>query len=124
MILDVGLLCAGTAGEEKLILDEFRRFTEENILVYSAAINSWLEEVPKPITLPDNTRYVDKDSAQEIAERVHSSLDEKDEAKVWLTACLLKTIKDNQRWHKRTELIDGFPEATSWFRETLWTSFV
>jgi len=112
MILDAGLLCAGTFGEKRSIVDESRRFTEENILAYAVAINSWLKEVPLKQVPPLKT------DALEIAERVPSSLGDKDEAKEWLTACLLKTIKDNQRWdNKRTELIDDFPEATSWFRE-------
>lgn len=120
LLLDSGLLCAGTAGEIRLVLDEFRRFVEENILVYSVAINSWLKEEPlKHVTWLKNARYISKDSTSRIAERVHASLGEKDEAKEWLAACLLKTIKDNQRWHKRTELIDNFPEATSYFREIL-----
>jgi len=120
MFIDACLLCAGTAGEERSMIDEFRRFIEENILVYSVAINSWLKEEPvKHITWLKNARYISKDSASRIAERVHSSLGEKNEAKEWLAACLLKTIKDNQRWHKRTELVDNFPEATSYFRELL-----
>lgn len=86
----------------------------------AVAINSWLKEAPaKHVTLPINMHYIAKNSTLEITETVHSFLGEKDEAKTWLTACLLKTIKDNERWHKRTELIDDFPEATSWFRETL-----
>jgi len=119
MLIDSGLLCAGKDGEIRLMVDEFRRFTEENILAYSAAINSWLREAhSKPVTMPKDTCYI-KDNGLEIAKKVRSLLGEKDEAKEWLAACLLKTIMDNQRWHKRTELIDGFPEATSWFRETL-----
>lgn len=118
MLLDSGLLCAGTEGEIRLMVDEFRRFTEENVLAYSAAINSWLREESKPVTPLKDARYI-KDNGLEIAEKVHAALGEKDEAKEWLTACLLKTVKDNQRWHKRTELIDGFPDATSWFREKL-----
>ena len=119
MIIDAGLLCAGTFGEERSIFDESIRFTEENTLVYAFAINAWLNEVPsKPVTPLTTARYIPKDNALEIAERVHSSLGEKDEAKEWLVACLLKTIKDNQRGDdQRTELIDDFPEATSWFRK-------
>ena len=110
MILDAGLLCAGTLGEKRQMASEFRRFIEENILVYAIAINSWLKEAPpKQITSL-------KTDALEIAKRINYSLGDRDEAKEWLTTCLLKTIKDNQRWHKRTELIDDFPEATSWFQ--------
>jgi len=117
MFLDACLLCAGTSGEKRSMLDEFRRFIEENILAYSVAVNSWLNEAPpKHVIWLKNMRYVSKDSALKIAENIHSSLGERNRVKEWLTACLLKTIKDNQRWHKRTELIDNFPKATSWFR--------
>jgi len=118
MFLDASLLCAGTFGETRLMFDEFRRFIEENILAYSFAINSWLKEVSsKPVTDVITTRYIAVDKAEGIAEKVCSLLGEKDEVKEWLTACLMKTVKDNQRWHKRTELIDDFPEAASWFRQ-------
>jgi len=120
MLLDACLLCAGTSGEERSMLDEFRRFVEENILLYSVAINSWLkEEPPKPVTWLKDARYISEEGASGIVERIHFSLGEKDEVKEWLAACLLKTIKDNQRWHKRTELIDNFPKATSYLGETL-----
>jgi len=118
MFLDVYLLGVGTSDEKRPILDEYRCFIEENILVYSIAINSWLKQVsPKHVTWLKNARYVSKDSASEIVKNIRSSLGKRNEVKEWLVACLLKTIKDNQRWHKRTELIDNFPEATSWFRK-------
>lgn len=120
MVLDAGLLCAGWHREERLMVDEVRGFVEENILVYSVAINSWLRETPpKPITSFITPIYIFKDTASKIAHDVHSSLGNKDKAKTWLTSCLLKTIKDNQRWQKRRELIDDFPEASSWFKEIL-----
>ena len=97
---------------------EFRRFIEENILAYSVAINLWLREEPIELTWIKNARYVSKGGALRIAGSVQSFLGEKNEVKEWLAACLLKTVKDNQRWHKRTELIDDFPEVTSYFRET------
>jgi len=118
MIIDAGLLCIGTFSEKRSMFDEFRCFIEESILVYSLAVNSWLKGVqPRHVRSLITAGYMDKGNASKIAERIHSYLGKKDEAKEWLTACLLKTIKDNQRWHKRTELIDNFPEATSWFKE-------
>jgi hypothetical protein len=118
MFIDAGLLCAGTFNEERSMFDEFRCFIEENVLAYSLAINSWLKgERTTQITSLITPRYITKETAVEISEGVHSLLGEKDDTKVWLTACLLKTIKDNQRWHKRTELIDDFPEAVSWLKE-------
>ena len=117
MLFDSGLLCVGTAGELRLMLGEFRRFVEENILLYSPAINSWLKEEPPKDAWLKSARYVTANGALEIVDDVRSSLGKRNEVKEWLAACLLKTVKDNQRWHKRTELIDDFPEATSWFRE-------
>jgi len=118
MFLDACLLCAGTSSEERSMWDEFRRFIEENTLAYSVALNFWLkEEQLKHITWIKNARYISKDGTSRIAKRVHSSLGKKNEVKEWLVACLLKTVKDNQRWHKRTELIDDFPEAASYFGE-------
>jgi hypothetical protein len=118
MLLDAVLLCIGVFGEERSVFDEFRRFTQENILAYCLAINSWLRGVPaEPVTSVTTTRYVADDVAQQLALRVHASLGEKDEVKEWLATCLLKTVKDNQRWHQRVELIDGFLQATSWFKE-------
>jgi len=117
MFLDACLLCIGTPCEKKSMLDEFRRFIEENILAYSVAISSWLNEAQlRYIAWPKNTRYVSEDNVLRIAEKIDSSLGERNEVKEWLTACLLKTIRENHRWHKRTELIDAFSEATR-FRE-------
>lgn len=82
------------------------------------AINSWLMgETPRSVTSLINTSYITEKQASVIPERVSFLLGEKDEAKVWLAACLLKTVKSNQRWHKRTELMDDYPEATSWFKK-------
>jgi len=118
MFIDAGLLCVGTLGEGRSMFDEFKRFVEENILAYSLAINSWLEGVPPKDVMPLVTPfYVAKDNALKIASGVHSALGEKDEVKTWLAACLLKTVKSNKRWHKTTELIDSFPEATSWLEK-------
>ena len=94
------------------------RALEEYVLAYSLAINSWLkDERTAQVTSLITPRYITHDNAVAIAEGVPSLLGEIDEAKAWLTACLLKTIKGNQRWHKRTELLDGFPEAVSWLKE-------
>lgn len=120
MLLDASTLCVGTSGEKRSMLEEFRHFIEENILIYSFAINAWLTEKPlKRIEWLEDARYVSKDNASRIDERVHSSLGKKNKVKEWLAASLLKTIKDNQRWRKRTELSDDFPETTSYFDRTL-----
>ena len=120
MFLDAGLLCARRFDDGGSAIDEFRRFTEENVLAYATAINSWLREEPAdPVTSLIKSRYITEGRALEIPKGVHDSLGVKDEAKAWLAACLLKTVKDNQRWHGRAELIDDLPDAASWFREML-----
>jgi len=113
-VIDAALICSGTH-EENRTPYVYRLFREENILAYASAINSWLQgSPPKELRWPDNTGYVTRDNALLIGERVRSYLGKGDKVKEWLAACLLKTVKDNQRWHQRTELIDGFPEAVSW----------
>lgn len=94
------------------MLNGFRLFIEE----YALAINLWLNDVsPQPMASLIAARYVADDYAVELSAQVHSALGEKDAAKEWLAACLLKTIKDSQRWHETRELSDQFLEATSWF---------
>ena len=63
------------------------------------------------------TKQGDKGLA--IGQRVRVALGARDDSKEWLAACLLKTVKDNQRWHDREELIDGFPAASSWLAKRL-----
>ena len=116
-VMDAALICTGTHEEDRTPY-EYRFFREENILAYAAAINSWLQGLsPGELRWPDNTRHVTRENALLIGERVHSYLGENDKVKEWLAACLLKTVKDNQRWFQTTELVDGFPEATSWLKD-------
>ena len=119
MLIDSGLLCVGTLDEKRSMLEAFSRFIQEHIISLSFAINSWLEGT-SPRNIPKlNPSYFTQKQALETAHRVHHSLGEKNEVKVWLAACLLKTLKSNQRWHKTAELIDRFPEATSWLERAL-----
>ena len=118
MMIDAGLLCAGEFHENKQMAHEYRRFIEENILVYAIAINSWLKDIPLNKITP-----VKPDSSH-VAQKVYSLLDGKDKVKEWLAACLFKTMKDNHKGRpengvERTELIDNFPEATSWIKSHL-----
>ncbi len=117
MFVDSGLLCIGTLDERRSMSVEFRKFIQENTLALSFAINSWLEGAPPRNIMRLKLSYLTKEQVSEIANRVHDSLGEKNKVKVWLAACLLKTVKSNQRWHKTTELIDNFPEATSWLEK-------
>lgn len=114
MFIDSGLLCVGTLDEKRSMLDAFSRFIQEHIVSLSFAINSWLEGAPPRNIQTLNPSYFTQEQALETAHRVHDSLGEKNDVKVWLAACLLKTLKSNKRWHKTAELIDRFPEATSW----------
>ena len=103
--------------EKGSVYDEICRFREEYVLAYSMAVNGWLEgSDPAPITSAVSCRYVTDEIAANIHDRVRSLLGERDEVKVWLASCLLKTFKGNQRWHEVKELIDDFPNATSWLR--------
>jgi len=117
MLLNSALICIGTFGEERQLFEQYG-FVQENILAYATAINSWLSGTsPESIKWPLDGRYVTNDSSLQITQRVYSSLGKKDEVKEWLAACLLKTIKDNQRWHNIPELIDDYPQTTSWLTE-------
>ena len=142
LLIDAVLLCVGaidegrSGDEEQSVLGEFNRFIQECTLVYCLAINSWLSGAQgeersvdiersvdeersgaEPVTSLTAMRYIAGDISRQLALRVHASLGERNDVKEWLTACLLKTVKDNQRWHKEVELIDSFPPATSWLRE-------
>jgi hypothetical protein len=115
MIIDAALLCAGQFSKKQSMVHEFRRFIEESSLVYAIAINSWLHEISVKEIASLNINL------QEIAKRISFLLGEKNNIKEWLVACLLKTIKDNHQGRpedgvKRAELIDDYPEATSWFK--------
>jgi hypothetical protein len=117
MLVDAALVCVGASNEKRSAAGEFSRFIQESILAYSLAVNSWLQGgQAMPVDSVMTTSYVVGDLAKQLALSVHASLGERNDVKTWLAACLLKTIKDNQRWRKGAELIDGFPQAHSWFR--------
>jgi hypothetical protein len=119
-LIDVGLLCTRVNEDWMSLLREHRRFAEEYILAYALAVNSWLERAEsKPVTSLIRCRYVTEGIAGEIPEKVLTSLGDRDESKTWLAACLLKTLKSNQRWHRREETIDDFLEASSWLLKRL-----
>ena len=116
-LMDAGILCMRANDDWGSAMREYRRFVEEYILSYAFAIDSWLVgSTSEPVTSLTHCRYVTEEIAEEIPSMVHASLGDKDDLKVWLAACLLKTLKSNQRWHKVSELIDDFPEAASWFQ--------
>ena len=117
MIMDAALVCQRGLKDLDAVLQELKRFREEHALAHASAINFWLEGSPStPVTSMTETRYVPEEYATSMPVRLGNYLGERDEVKTWLAGCLLKTLKSNQRWHERTELIDGFPEITSWLR--------
>ncbi len=123
MLLNAALICTGVFGEERPLSKEkelFEQwvFVEEHILAYATAVNSWLNGTSlESVNWPLEGEYVTSDSALQIAQRVYEALGKKEEVKEWLATCLLKTLKDNQRWLNAPELIDNYPEATSWLTE-------
>ncbi len=92
-----------------------RRFSEEYVLVYCDAVNSWLADLP-PVNPWGgiDAIYVDEMEAKAVAEKIADTLGKKTPAKVWLAGCLLKTLKSNQRWHGHEELLDDFRDCVSW----------
>jgi len=123
MFLNAALICTGIFGEKSRLGERFRlyelyAFVQESILAYASAINSWLREASvEEVRWPQDRQYVTSDNSLQIAQRIQSSLGEKDGVKEWLAACLLKTIKSNQRLPNSIELIDNHPQATSWLSE-------
>ncbi len=108
------LLClSGMKTDEAVRL--FRRFSEEYVLAYCDALNSWLADLP-PVNpwAGIDTYYVGEEEAKAIADETAETLREKTPLKVWFAGCLLKTLKSNQRWHGHGELLDDFPGAVSW----------
>jgi len=115
IVIDAGILCTRIHDSWRALLNEYRRFAEEYTLAYSMAINSWLCGKPaESVTSTVECGYLTEEIASRIPEGVVASLGVLDECKVWLAACLLKTLKGNQRWHETEELIDGYPKATSY----------
>ena len=100
---------------DELSYELHRRFQEEYIMAYVSAVNSWLEEKPVANILSKcSCKYLNDEIYEKIFEKVNASLGSQDPAKTWLAACLLKTLKSNQRWHDTHEVIDDFPETASW----------
>lgn len=116
MLIDAILLCVGASDKTRSVLEEYNCFTQECILTYCLAINSWLRDSStEPVSSMATVRYTTDSLARQLILGIHASLGKRSEVKEWLAACLLKTVKDN--WHKSVELIDRYPQATSWFKD-------
>jgi len=102
MFLDGALMCTGSAHEETP--QARQTFIEEHVMAYSMAVSEWLKETgPASITWPIEGEYVTEDGFRATAEKVQTSLGPRNAVKEWLASCLLKTLRDNQRWHGRPE---------------------
>jgi len=116
MFADALLMTIASAGGNEAASRGFRQFIQESVLVYSHALNSWLQgEESTVASQPWDTHCFSTEIATRTAEGACASLGERDGSKEWLAACLLKTLTSNQRWHKTEEMIDHHPEVRSWF---------
>ncbi|MFX1474903.1 MAG: hypothetical protein ACFFCO_05405 [Promethearchaeota archaeon] len=114
--LQASLLCVGMNGTEQAMRNRFHRFIEEHILAYAWGLNTWLnQDLMVGPSWIDEYQFVSHERAQRITSYIHSTLKEQQTVKMWLVGCLLKTLKDNQRKQNQGELIDAYPDATSWF---------
>ncbi|MBN1352854.1 hypothetical protein JXJ21_25925 [candidate division KSB1 bacterium] len=118
MLPDAALLYSGLEDDGDTLCREFNRFIQENSLAYAIAINAWLENEPCQVPEAfDSGKYVSGDDAIQISDRIRKLLGARDDAKEWLAACLLKTVKSNQQWHKTEQLIYDYPESTTYLRK-------
>jgi hypothetical protein len=120
MIIDSCLLSIGVLPSDQVKLESFDHFIEETILTYCLALNSWLIDDDRVTSLSSvNFRHLDENTALKTLKTVHDVLGERESVKAWLTLSLLKTIKDNQRWHTRVELIDRHEDNFGWIKADL-----
>lgn len=111
---EAALICI-SGMDAKNVGKHFRRFSEEYVLAYCDALNSWLADSSIVGPWADiEAFYVDEPEAEAIAEETAETLGEKTPTKIWLAGCLLKILKSNQRWHSHEELLDNVPGAVSW----------
>jgi hypothetical protein len=115
MLIDAVMLSVGAKEDGRKMFGEFSLFVQENVLASCIAVNSWLEGRFDKSAIPfSSLRYQTEQSVHDFGDKIATSLDEKTKTKEWLASCLLKTLKNNQRWHGVFELIDDIPQATSW----------
>jgi hypothetical protein len=112
-LIFAGLLCINGFDNEISIYDEFSRFSEEYILAYANALLSWMKSSDFTNNWIENPTYCSKKSYLNIHKRINNKLREKNDIKVWLSSCLLKTIKDNRK-PKRSTLVDNYIEMGKW----------
>jgi len=101
--------------EPSEMYNEMFRFHQESLLGYMFALNAWLID-DAPILLTDilTPIYINQQLAEQIPKQVKRLLGTRTPVKEWLAGCLLKTLKGNRRWTTHNQLIDEYPEASSW----------
>lgn len=116
MLLDAALLCAGAeAGDVTTLSERHRRFRQEQVLAYAAAVNAWLTAEPALLfAWPSGTIFVDQERSLAVMRRVNELLGAHSPAKDWLAGCLLRTLVGNRSRPGRAELLDRYPQATGW----------
>jgi len=94
---------------------EMFRFHQECLLAYMYAVNAWLiDEEPTLVTDVCKPTYLIDQLAEQIPKQVKRLLGYRTPIKEWLAGCLLKTIRGNRSWKDNPQLIDDYPEASSW----------
>ncbi len=97
------------------MLKEMYRFHQESLLGYMYAINAWLiDEEPTLVTDVLTPIFINQQLAEQIPKQVKRLLGTRTHVKEWLAGCLLKTIKGNNSWKSMDQMIDYYPEASSW----------
>lgn len=101
--------------EPREMLNEMYRFHQECLLGYMYAINAWLiDEEPIVVTDVLNPVFLSQQLAKQIPKQVKRLLGTRTQVKEWLAGCLLKTIKNNRGWSSLDQMVDLYPEASSW----------
>ncbi|MFW9843652.1 MAG: hypothetical protein ACFFEV_03675 [Candidatus Thorarchaeota archaeon] len=94
---------------------EMFRYHQECLLGYMFAINSWLiEEESTLVTDVMSPIFLNQQMAKQIPIQVKRLLGERSQVKEWLAGCMLKTMRSNRSLESSTQIIDDFPEASSW----------
>ena len=94
---------------------EMFRFHQECLLGYMFAINAWLiDEEPTLVTDVLTPVFIRQQLVEQIPKQVKRLLGTRTQAKEWLAGCLLRTIKGNRSWKLEDQMINLYPEASSW----------
>lgn len=109
------LLLVNRFTEPREIHRTMNRFHQECLLGYMFAINAWLvDEEPTIVSDVLTPVFLTQQLAEQIPRQVKRLFGRRTQIKEWLAGCLLKTLKGNRSWKSNPQLIDRYPEASSW----------